>query len=236
MSNNLIQLLTRFDGGRQTQTAIAVLKEAVAEHGELTDDDRRRAAALSGLPEAATHGVSTYYDDLRQPRGRRHVRVCTGTACWAAAGSDAHVGAAAAGLGVGLGCRSDDGAVSLGETVCLGFCHSGPAFRDGDTIDAGPGALGRILAGTPHEAVEPEWESTLDEPVLIRPGDFSGLRQALAAQTPEQLLAEVRGATLRGRGGAGFPAGQKWELVARNPAPPGDKFVVVNGDEGDPGS
>ena len=236
MSTNLIQLLTRFDGGRQAQTVIDVLKEAVADHGEVTDADRRRAAALTGLPEAATHGVSTYYDDLTQPRGRRHVRVCTGTACWAAQGSDAHVDAAEAGLGVSLGCRSDDGAVSLAETVCLGFCHSGPAFRDGDTVDAGPGALERILAGAPHDAVEPEWESTLDEPILIRPGDCSGLRHALATLTPEQLLAEVRGATLRGRGGAGFPAGQKWEFVARNPAPPTEKFIVVNGDEGDPGS
>ena len=236
MSRNLIELLTRFDAGPGAPTALDLLKQAVDDHGEVTDDDRRRAAALSGLPEATVHGVSTYYDDLTQPRGARHVRVCTGTACWAATGSDAHVAAAVAELGVGLGCRSDDGALSLGETVCLGFCHTAPAFRDGETVDAGPGALDRIVAGHALPAVEPEWESTLAEPVLIRPGDCSGLRHALATLTPEQLLAEVQGATLRGRGGAGFPAGQKWSFVARNPAPPAEKFIVVNGDEGDPGS
>jgi hypothetical protein len=169
------------------------------------------------------------------------VRVCTGTACWAASGPGdrglaTHVHAAVEALGVGLGACAADGSVSLAETVCLGFCHSGPAYRDGDVVDAGPGALDRIRAGRTHEAVEPEWESTLPEPVLLRPGDFAGLRHALAALTPAQLLDEVRGATLRGRGGAGFPAGQKWEFVARNPAPPEGKFIVVNGDEGDPGS
>ena len=236
MSRNLIEVLNRFDRGPGAPTALDVLKQAADDHGEITPGDLRRAAAASGLPEATVFGVSTYYDDLTQPRGRRHVRVCSGTACWAAAGSAAYVAAAEQALGVGLGCRSDDGAVSLGETVCLGFCHSGPAFRDGGTVDAGPGALDRIAAGQARAAVEPEWESTLAEPVLIRPGDFSGLRHALDALTPEQLLREVTGANLRGRGGAGFPAGQKWQFVARNPAPPAEKFIVVNGDEGDPGS
>src|SRR5689334_4828464 len=106
------------------------------ERGELTDDDRRRAAEVSGLPEAAVYGVSTFYDDLLQLRGARHVRVCTGTACFAATGG-AHVDEVQHALGLGLGERAADGSVSLAETVCLGFCHSSPALRDGDTMVAG---------------------------------------------------------------------------------------------------
>ena len=75
------------------------------------------------------------------------MRVCTGTACWAADFDD-HVRELEAGLGVAMGECSADGELSLGETVCLGFCHSSPSFRDGDVIDAGPGALGRVLAGS----------------------------------------------------------------------------------------
>jgi NADH:ubiquinone oxidoreductase subunit F (NADH-binding) len=101
-------------------------------------------------------------------------------------------------------------------------------------IDAGPGALERVLAGQAAQAPEPQWRSALAEPVLTAPGDFSGLRRALAELTPEALREEVKAANLRGRGGAGFPAGLKWEFAARNPA--AEKFVVVNGDEGDPGS
>src|SRR6185369_2208926 len=176
--------------------------------GELTDDDRRVVAERSGLPEATVYGISTFYDDLLQPRGRRHVRVCTGTACFAAT-HDAHVDELREGLGLGLGERREDRSVSLAETVCLGFCHSSPAVRDGDVIDAGPGVVERVLSGAARAATEPAPVSLLDEPVLTLPGDWSGLRAALE-QPPEALLEAVKAANVRGRGGAGFPAGTKW--------------------------
>src|SRR5215210_3276222 len=126
MSKNLVELVRRHHA-LQAPTALEVLKDAMDRRGEVTDDDRRLAAERSGLPEAAVYGVSTFYEDLLQPRGRsRHVRVCTGTACFAATG-DAHVDAIRLGLGLELGERTADGEVSLAETVCLGFCHASPA-------------------------------------------------------------------------------------------------------------
>jgi NADH:ubiquinone oxidoreductase subunit F (NADH-binding)/NADH:ubiquinone oxidoreductase subunit E len=233
VSRNLVELVRRHHAV-DAPTALDVLKEAVEARGEVTDDDRRRAAERSGLPEAAVYGVSTFYDDLLQPRGARHVRVCTGTACFAATG-DAHVDALRDVLGVGLGERAQDGSVSLAETVCLGFCHSAPAVRDGDTIDAGPGVVERVLADAAAAADEPDWVSTLPEPVLTRPGDWSGLRRVLdEGVAPEALLEEVKAAEIRGRGGAGFPAGAKWAFARA--AEGSEKFVVANGDEGDPGS
>ncbi|HEX4804301.1 MAG TPA: NAD(P)H-dependent oxidoreductase subunit E [Conexibacter sp.] len=232
MSKNLVELVRRHHAER-APTALEVLKQAMDLRGEITDDDRRLAAERSGLPEAAVYGISTFYDDLLQPRGRRHVRVCTGTACFAATG-DAHVDALRDALGLRLGERSADGAVSLAETVCLGFCHAAPAVRDGDTIDAGPEVVQRVLAGATKPAAEPEWVSLLDEPVLTRTPDYSGLQRALAELTPEALLEEVKAAEVRGRGGAGFPAGLKWQFTRA--APGEQKFIVANGDEGDPGS
>jgi NADH-quinone oxidoreductase subunit F len=214
-------------------TALDVLKEAMDERGEITDDDRRLAAERSGLPEATVHGVATFYEDLLQPRGRRHVRVCTGTACFAATG-DAHVEQLKQHFGLALGERADDRSLSLAETVCLGYCHASPAVRDGDVIDAGPDAIERVLADAAKPAPEPLVESLLDEPVLTRPGDWSGLRRALADLTPELLLEEVKAAEVRGRGGAGFLAGVKWEFARNAEGEP--KFIVANGDEGDPGS
>jgi len=116
----------------------------------------------------------------------------------------------------------------------LGFCHSSPALRDGDLVDAGVGVIDRVLAGTVAAAVEPEWSSVLETGVLTRPGDWSGLARALAAHTPESLLEEVKAANVRGRGGAGFPAGDKWAFARNSPGEA--KFIVANGDEGDPGS
>ncbi|MGO9976502.1 MAG: NAD(P)H-dependent oxidoreductase subunit E [Solirubrobacteraceae bacterium] len=232
MSSNLVELVRRRHAV-QAPTAVQVLKEAVEAYGEVTDEDRRRAAELSGLPEAAVYGVSTFYDDLIVPRGARHVHVCTGTACFAAT-KDAHVDELRRALGLELDQRSDDRSISLAETVCLGFCHSSPAFRDGTVVDAGPGALARVLAGALRQAPEPEWSSTLPEPVLTRRGDWSGLARALAEREPGALLQDVKAAEVRGRGGAGFPAGAKWEFAARTPAE--TRFIVANGDEGDPGS
>lgn len=232
MSQNLVELIRRHHG-QDAPTALEVLKAAVDDHGEVTDADRRRAAELSGLPEASVYGISTFYDDLLVPRGTRHVRVCTGTACFAATGG-AHVEEIKQGLGLELGeCRAD-GTVSLAETVCLGFCHSSPSVRDGELIDAGPEAIARVLADHSQAAAEPEWESVLAEPVLTRPADWSGLRRAITELGPEGLLEEVEKAEVRGRGGAGFPAGTKWRFTRA--AAGEEKFIVANGDEGDPGS
>jgi len=62
---------------------------------------------------------------------------------------------------------------------------------------------------------------------------FDGFRQALT-MTPEEIVAEVKLSNLRGRGGAGFPAGMKWSFVDRKSPKP--KYVVVNADESEPGT
>jgi len=64
-------------------------------------------------------------------------------------------------------------------------------------------------------------------------GGYEALRKALG-MTPEQIIEEVKLSNLRGRGGAGFPAGMKWSFVPRNSPKP--KYVVVNADEGEPGT
>jgi NADH-quinone oxidoreductase subunit F len=65
-------------------------------------------------------------------------------------------------------------------------------------------------------------------------GGYSALAKALGQKTPEQVVEMVKDSNLRGRGGAGFPAGKKWEFARKSPGNP--KYVVVNADEGDPGA
>jgi NADH:ubiquinone oxidoreductase subunit F (NADH-binding)/(2Fe-2S) ferredoxin/Pyruvate/2-oxoacid:ferredoxin oxidoreductase delta subunit len=65
-------------------------------------------------------------------------------------------------------------------------------------------------------------------------GGFRALAKALFEMTPDRVIAEVKDAKLRGRGGAGFPTGKKWEFARSAPGEP--KYVVVNCDEGDPGA
>jgi len=65
-------------------------------------------------------------------------------------------------------------------------------------------------------------------------GGYEGLRKALLKMTPEQVRKEVLDSGLRGRGGAGFPTGTKWNFCAR--AEGDNKYIVCNADEGDPGA
>ncbi len=65
-------------------------------------------------------------------------------------------------------------------------------------------------------------------------GGYSALSKALSSMKAEEVLAEVKKANLRGRGGGGFPAGRKWE--GSRDAPDNPKYVIVNADEGDPGA
>ena len=67
----------------------------------------------------------------------------------------------------------------------------------------------------------------------IARGGYSGLVKALG-MTPEAVIEEVKKAGLRGRGGAGFPTGLKWELCRKSPGTV--KYVICNADEGDPGA
>jgi NADH:ubiquinone oxidoreductase subunit F (NADH-binding)/(2Fe-2S) ferredoxin len=67
----------------------------------------------------------------------------------------------------------------------------------------------------------------------IAMGGYSAIVKCIATMTPQGVIYEVTRSGLRGRGGAGFPTGQKWSLVARSHTTP--KYIVANLDEGDPG-
>jgi NADH-quinone oxidoreductase subunit F len=64
-------------------------------------------------------------------------------------------------------------------------------------------------------------------------GGYSGLVKALDMK-PEQIIEEIKRSGLRGRGGAGFPTGQKWEFCRKSPG--NEKYIICNADEGDPGA
>jgi len=86
----------------------------------------------------------------------------------------------------------------------------------------------RLVLG-PNTKIDPK---SIEDYIAV--GGYQALPKVLFEMTPEQVIAEVKAASLRGRGGGGFPAGVKWE-AARNAI--GDpKYVIVNCDEGDPGA
>lgn len=77
--------------------------------------------------------------------------------------------------------------------------------------------------------IDPE---NIDEYIAV--DGYKGLTKALTEMTPEEVIAEISKSGLRGRGGAGFPTGKKWEFTAK--AQGDQKYVCCNADEGDPGA
>jgi len=66
-------------------------------------------------------------------------------------------------------------------------------------------------------------------------GGYEALRKIIAEKiTPDELIGQIKASVLRGRGGAGFPTGLKWSFMPKSF--PGDKYVVCNSDEGEPGT
>jgi NADH-quinone oxidoreductase subunit F len=65
-------------------------------------------------------------------------------------------------------------------------------------------------------------------------GGYAALSKALCQMTPEQVIEEVKSSGLRGRGGAGFPTGTKWQFCRQSPGQV--KYLICNADEGDPGA
>jgi NADH:ubiquinone oxidoreductase subunit F (NADH-binding) len=212
--------------------------EAAVRRGELRSQAGvSRAAERLDVPEAALRGAASFYADLTHASNR--LRVCRGTSCFLADGQP----------GVE--------AVPAGQRTvyCLGYCDRSPAVLVGDDWIVLGDAARALRAGSGLEAAEgspalagpPALRCTAREPLVLRRalrGDFSelaaaradGAYSALARATrtgPASVLDAVERSRHRGRGGAAFPTGTKWRLCAEAADP--ERYVVANGDEGDPG-
>ena len=140
--------------------------------------------------------------------------VCNGLACFVARGDASE--------------RWKAGQASHAPVYCLGRCYLGPAAFDED------GPL-HILVDSPHSVLlsNVATASVRDFFAYENSGGGQALKKALTTPS-SRLIEQVMASGLRGRGGAGFLAGRKWQMVANAEATP--KYLVVNADEGDPGT
>jgi len=76
--------------------------------------------------------------------------------------------------------------------------------------------------------------NSIDDYIAV--GGYKALAEVLDGMEPEQVLAAIHKSGLRGRGGGGFPAGLKWKECRGAPAVDGVRYIIANGDEGDPGA
>ena len=199
-------------------------------------------------------------DELHNRQQHRcRVMVCSSTACVASGGV-----ATRQAFEASIKAHQLEGEVQVAPSGCLGLCSLGPLAKVLEPGKPGtfyhhvhaPAAESivaeHIIAGR-HQLEHKLASDTpfftrqrllvLDSAGEINPerieeyvarGGYQALNKALYEMTPEAVCQEIRSSGLRGRGGAGYPSGAKWELL-RNAV--GEiKYVVANGDEGDPGA
>ena len=196
--------------------------------------------------------ISDHELEARQPIKRR-LHVCMGTGC-ISAGAE-HVKTA---LEAELSEKGLDGECAVTIGGCRGLCAAGPLVAiDGDeqiaqqvtpalvpelveNLDALPESM-RLPTEMPffqrQKKIVLEYSGNLDPNRIedyIAAGGYSALNHVLTEMTPPQVIDTLMRSGLRGRGGAGYLAGLKWQTVSK--ATSERKFVICNGDEGDPGA
>ncbi len=195
----------------------------------------------------------------RRGRYAWRMMVCTSTSCLAAGAQTVRTA-----LDTAVEAEDVGHDVEVVPTGCMGLCSRGPLVRvdarKGDAALYGTVTpqLGGAIVRTRERAEGATGDHVvdLDMPFFTRQrrtvlanagrtdperiedyvanGGYAALETALRSMRPEEVVEAISASGLRGRGGAGYPTGRKWALLAD--ADDEHKYVVANGDEGDPGA
>ena len=183
------------------------------------------------LGVSTIHSTKSFYDFLNKDFKNKKAYVCTGSACMCRGTQDE----------VSDKLKKKFGEDSVGEMICLGRCYENSAFHYNGENYSGEDVnkLDDIVAGK-HKSIPYTMKSYSDASFLVEDQifstyeDFKDLLQTCFVADKDDLINTLKDSGLRGRGGAGFPTGMKWEFCKAQEAKA--KYVVCNADEGDPGA
>ncbi|MDD3580679.1 MAG: NAD(P)H-dependent oxidoreductase subunit E, partial [Desulfobacca sp.] len=231
--------------------------------GYIPPEVQQRIAQGLGVSGAEVFGVMSFYSMYAwQPKGKYVIRFCESPPCHVL-GADNLLHAMQEELGLAVGETTADGLFTLETTACLGVCEVAPAMQINEVVignltkekikqvvadyRAGKVADYKTLPYSTKDfrsyrqgPVEP---ILLENVGVINPekiddyvgkGGYQALKKAVTSMTSEQVVEEVKTSGIRGRGGAGFPAGVKWSFTRPLEVP--QKYIICNADEGEPGT
>jgi formate dehydrogenase beta subunit len=185
----------------------------------LSRDVRRPLYEIEGL-------ISFYPHFRTDPRVKAELRVCHDLSCWLR-GADERIAAIKERYGAGT-------EVEIVEGSCLGRCDIAPAC----TVNEAPVSMDAVLETSLDHPASPPARSAVrwpNDPYSSADDHYGVLRAVLAGRRDTaSVIAALKDTGLRGMGGAGFPTGRKWDLVAAQEATP--TYVICNADESEPGT
>ena len=220
------------------EDVISVLTHLQHKYGKLTKESILDTARALGIPAHRAYGIVTFYTLLTLDNDKKMIRVCDGPVCKAKGSDEIHKA---------LDIIAPEG-WHIERNSCLGLCDRAPAVlvekeQAGPVLpeDAGKLFTGwrgeKKYYGTPHPDETRVMLKNIDK---IEPNSlasaimydaYKGLEIALS-HSPQEVIDEVKKSGLQGRGGAGFPAGRKWQFVANEKSE--QKYVICNADESEP--
>lgn len=199
--------------------------------------------------------VSFYAFLSNQAKGKVVIRVCDDIID-EMAGVERVIKAFEEELGVGVGETTSDGKITLERTPCIGMCDQAPAALVNDVVvtglssdkvrdivnslktDMDPQRLVRGFGdgNNAHQLVQAMVQNNIRKPgeVVLADMDLGAALGKALAMSPAEVIRHINTARLRGRGGAGFPTGMKWNFTRR--AAGEQRYVICNADEGEPGT
>lgn len=259
LSRDAVAEICRVHGDDRSRL-IDVLLE-VQRRGRCVDPCAAEVVALRlGIDVVDVRAVVSFYTFLTdEPTGRVVIRLCDDVID-EMHGAGAVARALEDELGIPSGATTSDGEFTLLRTSCIGLSDQAPAalIEDVPVIRLRPGAARELIASlrkrpagadlrdvvvssygdgnNAHDLVRSMVSNQirLVGDVLLGDGECeAGLARALAL-SPAEVIREIKTARLRGRGGAGFPTGIKWEHSRAAEGQP--RYLICNADEGEPGT
>jgi NADH:ubiquinone oxidoreductase subunit F (NADH-binding)/NADH:ubiquinone oxidoreductase subunit E len=211
---------------------IPKLTEIQRRHGWLPREELARLGREERRPLYEIEGLISFYPHFRtEPPPKVELAVCQDLSCWLHGGEQR-----LAELRARYGEEVD---VEFHAVSCLGRCDAAPAAAV-DERPAPAAEVDRLVEHArggrlPQAAARRRGERFPNDPYEHDSRDYRVLRAVLAGDAAgERVVAELKESGLRGMGGAGFPTGTKWELVAKQEARP--KYAICNADESEPGT
>lgn len=242
--------------GNDRYRLMDIVRTVQWEIGCVPDEVIDEIAARLSIARVEVEGLVSFYSFLsKKQKGKIVIRLCDDIID-RMNGMEFIADTFARELGIKFGEMTPDGMISLEYTPCIGMCDQAPAALINDEVFTflSTDKVREIVAGlkstgdpkklvkrlgdgnNAHILVKSMVNNNIRRRDAVIFADYkanTGLTKALS-MSPVEVINEVKNARLRGRGGAGFPAGMKWEF-ARG-AEGTEKYIICNADEGEPGT